>query len=552
MLNAAGAQQFFIGYCDDELASGLHPVGLQGLGDTRISAAIHMPRTRMVRYEGMTITRLRFAVRSGLKNVSVWIRTSLTSSSVVVQSVPEVSDGWNEVELRSPYTIDGSDLYIGYTATQPEGYEGILAYGEGSELTSWLAVGNEWADYHEMGLGILYIQAVAEGTMKEREAVVLSVETDRMLYADGSQLAVSGEVENLSASPLEGYTLSYAIDGTQVATQTVNGLLQPDATASFSHAIDLPVLSEGRHELAVSIAGDQRATDFYVYASSYPRMVLLEHFTSLNCVNCPPVDHLIEQVVEGRQDVAWVTHRVGYRDDEFTLEDSRQLTRFGVAGNPYVMLDRTSFTDGEPPAFTLGGYDAEQVGYMFDYAASMPSFVSLQAATTVADGGLTIDVVGEGKAFVSDLYPRATLHVYLIEDAVEAVGTQAGDANKKVHDNILRRFVTPVRGQLPAWSADGSTLTFSATLQAELAQEWVTDHLRVVAFMVNQAPTGSGYPSGQVLNTVEARVGHTSGVRSLVATQPSDALWTTVDGRHVVIPRSKGLYIHNGRKCIIK
>lgn len=552
MLHAAGAQQFFIGYCDDELASGLHPVGLQGLGDTRISAAIHMPRTRMVRYEGMTITRLRFAVRSGLKNVSVWIRTSLTSSSVVVQSVPEVSDGWNEVELRSPYTIDGSDLYIGYTATQPEGYEGILAYGEGSELTSWLAVGNEWADYHEMGLGILYIQAAIEGTMKEREAVVLSVETDRTLYADGSQVAVSGEVENLSASPLEGYTLSYAIDGKEVAVQTAGGLLPPDATEPFSHVIDLPPLSEGRHELAVSIAGEQRAADFYVYASSYPRMVLLEHFTSLNCVNCPPVDHLIEQVVEGRQDIAWVTHRVGYRDDEFTLEDSRQLTRFGVAGNPYVMLDRTSFTDGEPPAFTLGGYDAEQVGYMFDYAASMPSFVRLQAATSVAGGRLTIDVTGEAKAFVGDLYPRATLHVYLIEDEVEAEGTQAGDANKKVHDNILRRFVTPVRGQLPAWTADGDQLTFSISLQSELAEEWATDHLRVVAFVVDQAPAGSGYPTGRVLNTVEARVSDASGVRPLVTTHPSDASWTAVDGRHVVMPRSKGLYIHNGRKCIIK
>lgn len=551
MLNAAGAQQFHIGYCDDELAAGLHPVGLQGLGDTRISAAIRLPRMRMMHYEGMTVTRLRFAARSGLKNVSVWIRTSLTSSSVVVQSVPEVSDGWNEVELRSPYTIDGSELYIGYTATQPEGYEGILANGEGSELTSWLAVGNEWADYHDMGLGILYIQAVAEGTVKEREAVVLSVGTDRTLYADGSRMMVSGEVGNLSDHTLQGFTLSYAIDGTEVAVQTVNAALQADGVEPFSQAVDLPTLCEGRHELTVSVGDEQLGAPFFVYASSYPRMVLLEHFTSLNCVNCPPVDRLIEQVVEGRPDVAWVTHRVGYRDDEFTLEDSRLLTRFGVAGNPYVMLDRTSFTEDEPPAFTIGGASADELTGMFDYAASMPAFVSLQAAATVADDQLMVSVSGEGKAFVSDLYPRATLHVYLVEDEVEAVGTQAGDANKKVHDNILRRFVTPVRGQLPAWTADGERLTFSTSLTAGLEAGWTVAHLRVVAFMVDQAPAGSGYPSGQVLNTVEAHVSDASAIRSMTSAEPVVGFFT-IDGRRIGSPGAKGLYIRDGRKFIIK
>jgi len=118
------------------------------------------------------------------------------------------------------------------------------------------------------------------------------------------------------------------------------------------------------HELASDIQplgigdGEQQAsqaTTFYVYESAYPRTLLLEHFTSLPCVNCPPVDRKLEEVVAGRSDVAWVSHHVGYKNDEFTLAAENALIHYGVNGNPYIMLDRTAFNEGEPPADHQGG-----------------------------------------------------------------------------------------------------------------------------------------------------------------------------------------------------
>ncbi|MBQ3630176.1 MAG: hypothetical protein II949_02955 [Prevotella sp.] len=550
---AAVEQTVHIGYCDDELADALRPVGIAAAGSNRVSAAIHLPRTLLMHYQGMTITRLRFAVRQGFTDMSVWIRTDLGTSSVVVQSADNVVDGWNEVVLNQPLVIDGSDLYIGYSGTQAEGFEGILAYGEGDEYSSWLAVDNEWADYHEYGLGRLYIQAVAEGLLYQRAATIISLQTDRLAYAPDELLAVSGEVENLSDNDLQGYTVSYAIDGQTVATQTANQLLRPDEVATFSHELPLTGLGEGAHELTVSADGNAQSTTFYVYTSTYPRTLLLEHFTSLPCINCPRDDAKLEEVVASRTDVAWVAHHVGYQTDEFTLPIEQSLTRYGIDGNPYVMLDRTAYNEGEPPAFTIGSYDVATIGAIFDYAASMPAFAQLTATATTTDDQLTVTVAGEGKAFLPELYPRAALHVYIVEDQVTAEAAQAGDANKKQHDNIVRQFVTPVRGTMPTWTTvdDTGLPTFTTQLTATLDPSWQRQQLRVVCFLTAQAPTGSGWPTGQVLNTVETRVSGSVGVESVTPATQQPGQWYTLDGRKASKGRlPKGVYLFNGKKIV--
>lgn len=548
-------QTVHIGYCDDELSPSIHPVGISAEGSNRISAAIHLPRTTMMHYQGMTITRLRFAVRSGFEDMSVWIRNNLGTSSVVVQSVSQVEDGWNEVVLRQPLLIDGSELYIGYTATQPEGFEGILAYGEGDEHTSWLAIDNQWADYHEYGLGRLYIQAVAEGFVQQRDATVISLAADRLAYTPADVLSVSGEVANLGAADLQGYTLYYYIDGEQVATQTANQLLRPDEIAAFSCELPLTDLAEGRHEVSVavntSLASAGMSKTFYIYTASYARTLLLEHFTSLPCINCPRDDQKLEEVVEQRSDVAWVAHHVGYADDEFTLDIERSLTRFGINGNPYVMLDRTAFNEGEPPAFTIGSYDAAAVGTIFDYAASFPAFVQLNATATADGDKLDINISGEGKAFVPELYPRAALHVYIVEDQVTAEGSQAGDSNKRQHDNIVRQFVTPVRGTVPTWTTEADGLPqFTAQFSATLDASWQPGELRVVAFLTAQAPAGSGYPSGEVLNTVQVRLGDASGIQTVASAAQHTGRVYSLDGRPVTAPVKKGIYIRDGKKVV--
>lgn len=509
-LRVAAQTEHVVGYCGEDLPE--TTMGPEGDG-IRVSAAIHLPRAKMMRYKGCQLTKIRFAVKEGFENVSVWVRNSLTTSSVVVQSVPTTVTGWNEVVLNHPYTLAGETLFVGYTATQPQGFAGIMADGEGNEYTSWVAVDNQWADYHNHGVGILLIQAVVEGDVYDTDLAMMDLAADSNLLTNGETLRLAGAVVNTGTTPIDGYRLSVSIDGGSSEVLSFDEPLQPEQTADFSHEIALTALGDSRHEVAVraslgdeadeNVLNDELSVPFYVYETTYPRTLLLEHFTSLPCVNCPPADRLLEEVVGERDDVAWVSHHVGYREDEFTIAGSRSMTRFGVYGNPYVMLDRSVVGDNAMPAFSGGDLTEGVARTLFDEAAAVPSLMTLGVEARAEGSRLTLEVTGDGKPYVGELYAGSALHLYLMEDQVTAEKPQAGDANKKIHDNILRAIVTPARGVAPAWDDEGH---FGYATTFDIDEQWAVRNLRVVAFITLPAPADTNYPTGAVLNTAQAKV----------------------------------------------
>ena len=245
---------------------------------------------------------------------------------------------------------------------------------------------------------------------------------------------------------------TWLIDGKAQGNGTsITERLDPIQTKTFSNKFGLSNLTEGKHYAqmvvkAVDILDEKSDNDtlsipFYVYTSSFPRTVLLEHFTSLPCINCQEGDRLLEEIVPSRQDVAWVSHHVGYKEDEFTLTESRPYVNFGVLGNPYIILDRTTF-DGDTPAFIFNNKSTTELNMYFDIATQQPSFVQLKAELTASGKDLSITIDGEAKDFFQPLYPRATLNVFLVEDHVKAIGSQAGDVDKKYHDYIVRAILT--------------------------------------------------------------------------------------------------------------
>jgi hypothetical protein len=466
----------------------------------------------MQRYKDGRVTHIKVALGEGVEKPSVWIRTSLTESSKVSQSISQPVNGWNDVELNRPLTIDGSDLYIGFTYTQPAGVKGILTKGEGNANTSLLAIDNVWDDFHNDGVGILCIQAIVEADLPEHDLGIIAVETDSLFYHQSGQVQVSATIENLGTASTNGYHLIWSIDGQVVnADKVLYEAPAPGETFTTNKAFSLNSLSEGMHKVEVRLNGDNtdEKTDnntcqstFYTYTATYNRKVLLEHFTSLPCVNCPPIDQLLESVVSTRNDVVWAAHHVGYRNDEFTIDASEPYVKFGVLGNPYVMLDRYAMAD-ETPAFTIGNYTADQLSATFDKTSQRPTFVQLDAQLEAEGRLLKATIGGQAWKCFQEIYPRATLNVFIVEDDVPAVGTQAGDSNKKRHNNIVRAILTRQSGDLPTWT-EGNT--FTETFSTEADASWNLSNLRVVAFVTAAADRRTGYPTGEVLNATQAPI----------------------------------------------
>lgn len=558
---AAQAQESHkLGYCSDDLI-GANSVGLNA--DVRLSGAIYLPTSVMQRYKGGEISRIRVALRDGVEKASVWIRTSLTESSKVSQSISQVVNGWNEVVLNRPLSIDGIGLYIGFTYTQPNGVKGILCKGEGTDNTSLLAIDNVWDDFHNDGVGILCIQAIAEATLPGHDLGIIGIDTDSLFYHESGQVQATATIENLGTDAMDGYTLLWSIDGKpQGSDMGVITAPAPSALNSHQATLSLAGLSEGEHhvELTLQPTGDDEKADnntfsttIYTYAASYDRKVLLEHFTSLPCVNCPPVDQLLEDVVKTRDDVVWTAHHVGYQNDEFTLAASEPYIKFGVIGNPYVMLDRYAVAE-ETPAFVIGNYDAGTLNAIFDKVSARPAFIKLNAMLRNIGRDLTADIYGEARNFFQALYPRATLNVFLVEDHVEAQASQAGNSNKKYHDNVVRAILTRQSGDLPTWTDE---TTFHQTYTTVADEAWDLNALRIVAFVTAAADRSTGYPTGEVLNATWRWNETPEGIAETTAAQEAPTRYYTIDGRqtdsHHLTP---GIYItDNGqsiRKVIIK
>ena len=98
---ASAQSSYRLGYCPDELPADAQAYGVSG-ATNRLSAAICLPKSKMLRYKGGSVKAIRFAVKAeGLSSASVWLRSNLNERSRVVQSVGTMADGWNEVELRA-------------------------------------------------------------------------------------------------------------------------------------------------------------------------------------------------------------------------------------------------------------------------------------------------------------------------------------------------------------------------------------------------------------------------------------------------------------------
>lgn len=517
--NAVYAQsEYTIGYTNS--ADVAKPLTYDG-SPSHVSAAIHLPASMLLKYRGAKITKIRVGLQSGTVGAQVWIRRVLSESSSVVQSVPAVVDGWNEVTLAEPYELTGEELYVGVSTTHSESVKsGILMTGKKSSYdASLFALDGKWFDGSKQGHGANFIEAVVSASLPNNDFAVLEVATDSLYYRSSGSAIVRGKIANFGLTNASGATLHWMLDGKELNKVEHMVNLATDETANIEYQLPLTGLSEGYHEVAVvavpqgfvdeKTSNDTARTGFVIYdMSPYQRKILLEHFTSLPCVNCPKTDRLLESVTPNHN-VSWAAHHVGFANDEFTIEGSRPFVSFGINGNPYVMLDRTA--DKGEAAYVINDYSEDKVETMFSSLSAVPAFVELSVSATEMGGAARVTVSGNTTSYFRKLFPKVFYNVFLVEDSVTAKKNQIGDPTKKVHSHIVRAVLTPSSGQPVNWQ---DSTSFSGITAVKIDPSWSREHLRFVAFITLPAPNGSGWPTGQVLNTAEVSFFSATGITS--------------------------------------
>lgn len=540
-----------IGYCPDDISSNVKPVGVSGQ-QTYVSAAVKFPATMMQSMKGNTITKIRIGIGEGMQNVYAWVRVgSLTAKPVTMQKVATPVAGWNEVTLATPYDIDGSDIYVGYSGRQP--YDKLCVWLDGDENANatYINDGTSWDDYYGQGWGSLLIQATVSGdNFAHSDLAVEGLTLDSAFYKSGSKAMLSFSIVNQGETDFTHCTYSYKIDNGQAVRGEVADGIASSAKAKISQQLDLAGLSEGAHKVCVALEwdgssstenGDDVSTndsltkDMLVYVNEYKKNVLLEQYTTIQCVNCPKGDATLNAAVRGRDDVVWVAHHVGYYTDELTIDESSSYMTFGVSGAPMATIDR-AFVQVEQnqtkPAFSIG-YDNAQTGAQLvnaivDYLCSSPAFVEVKPTCSYdkETRELTINVAGECNGIFQDIIPKSCLTVFVTENNVTAKQVQTGTVDDYTHNHVIRCVATDTFGDEVAW--DGNT--FNATKTVTLGAAWKPEDIQVVAF-VSKPYSSNNVNNAQVLNAAVATIPGLSGI-------------ATVNGEE------SSAYIDNGRLVV--
>lgn len=559
-----------LSYCNDEITANDFRTSLEY--DSPIQAAVCFPAAKLVALKGGKITKIRIGAEEGMTKTYCWVRPSLDKGAITIQRLGTTTDGWNEVTLSNPYTITGDEIYVGYNCTLPAG-KSVILNGTTNTNGGWLyAEGTGWNDMSAQNKGSLLIQAVVEidGTVDTEDLGMESLTTDSRFVKNGTEYSFVATVANYGKEDKPMPTLHYQIGTMQEQTIEVSETVKAGANIQKTFSATVDGLPEGKNTMKVwfdnsdaVVDNNSISKDLYVYTKSYPRTMLLEHFTGLSCVNCPIGDKALHNATESRNDVAWVSHHVGYEEDELTVDASRDITGYGATSAPLAMVDRTvnPISDNNKPTFGINwgtvNTSTTVVDAVLKYSAIQPSFVSVNIDNSYDEATRTLSttVSGERNGTIYNLvYDLANLTIYLTEDKVVTnVSQKGGEPSDTIQAHVLRTAMTGSYGDQLAWDGD----TYSATYTTTLPDNWKAEDMKVVAF-VNRPIINNDYTNTEVLNTAIKSLTETTGIHGINSTTNGSLHYFNLQGQQVMpsMMQAGNIYIEvstfNGKKTVKK
>lgn len=568
MLHADDTQsrQMTFGYSID--SKGLN-LGLEY--PTVFKCAIQIPASEALKMKGSKITAVRLALGDNpvVQKNYVFISDNLDNDPLYTQDVEKLSYGWNEISLDTPFEITGSEFFVGYRYESQS--ETMVLDGEkDNNLANWLNLSNEGAEEygrwaHQSG-GSHKLQLIIEGDNLPQNDVAIYAHSVKS-YASTTQPNPLGiVVRNMGAATVTDLDFEVTVDGESVSTHHVDNLSIPSNALALVSAGELEVNQNNIFDLGIKVTAVNGCEDEdesnnslivknVISKKDYvQRKVLLEHFSTMKCSNCPSAHNTIDDALRFRQDVVHVVYHAGFSTDKLTIPEAEAYLWLYFDGKsegsyyaPGASLDRTNMasygaTDGNVstpgPAF-LPRRD--------NFSALVDRRLSTAALATIdidysydpATRQLRVKASGYVAAGSADRLkatdPRVT--VMLTEDGIE--GEQKGVTEPMegpyIHDKALRCVLSDTWGD-PVTFNDGAYATKEYT--TVIPAEWDDSKINIVAFLSDFVWEDTNKMG--VYNAEEVKLEKTAGLD----TPLYGASWMPViaDG-HIMLPSG-----HNGAK----
>lgn len=447
------------------------------------------------------------------QDITVWVRETVDGEILYSKSVNKEDvalRSWNDVTVDFPFP-DGDSFFVGYTITAngtPIGCDGSQS---ADKRASWFKGGDDKWESATVS-GNICIKAYVSGEYKYQNDVALDQVLVPEYIKTGSKFSVGGIVYNRGSQEIKSFDVVCKSGDKTLAQKSFSGLSIVSDTCTTFKVSDIVCNEAGEQEIKIILSNvngkadednsDNELTSSALSATDYaPRKVLMEHFTSQYCPNCPAGLAMLEKAIEGYEDrVVWTAHRVGYQADTYTIDKSYNFAGFFNSYqtfNPGIMLDRTNLgafgvigadrlATSPGPIFSIGG--VEEVREMFDECLNVPSPIEITNIDQSYSGDRLMIIV-KGKK-LQPLQGNPSCSLFLNENKV------------RNEDHILRDILntSPYYGDAIKFNEDG---TFSKAYSIELPSNWKKANMEVIAIVSNVDREGN--PNNYMVYNTESQ-----------------------------------------------
>ena len=576
--------------------------GTGGLGvpnaPGKLEAGVALTPNELGKAVGGQITKVRFglACSVGASKVSIYpldLYSGQLYQSVSEQEVSTTVEGWNDVTLSTPVTIeDGMSYLISFEYIQKStntaesyplltdgkftsniGDYGFMIYGDlnKNNQPAWFTMSPQY--------GNLCIQAVVKGGSYSDDDISIVGGVPQTIYQKGGNMDVSMSLKDLGNKQASSYTLNVELDNnvveqlktpvalsSQAATYTYTFKVPEDLSVAEPHKLTISVADINGTKPTVNTDDDSFSIDFNVYGTEDvvgKQKTLVEQFTSAGCPNCPYGYNFLNALNAKRNDLAWVAIHTDFGSvkDDYTTTEGDNLVVLEVSVFPSASFNRAYIAE---PNLNSNGTTAINIGindsYVDSYStafsnmidninSSIPAFASVNIATTYdkATKKLKINVSGEGNNNVKSILKDDVVCVYLTEDGL--TGLQLSGSNRipnYPHDHVLRDVVSANFGDAINWTGAN---TYSNEYEVTLDNSWNADNMNVIAFISRPVKIEGNYITSNVndvwvSNTNMVKVGETTGIQKPVITtgEVKEVARYAIDGTQLNAP-AKGINI---------
>ena len=533
------AKELTLAYCDQNEPATRSNVRA---GVTRM--ALGIPPKMIKDFAGNKITKIRFGLYDveNTSNISVWITKDLDSNPIVKKAVANVTNGWNEVTLDTPFELDGARFYIGYDVTLNNA-NGAFPFGvkifSSPANGCYIYYNNAWDDFTNQlfsGANVtLQMQCVVEGSKMPETNVDFEQVTYSSSIVGSKDIEIAGYITNHGCD-VKSMELSYSIGNE--AEQSVNATVAPSIryngqgifTFTIPNTVDAGIydinitINKINGETDTDMKKNTLVTGLTNMQTSFPRKTAVEEGTGNWCGWCIRGIVKMEQMKEKYPDsfVGIAAHWSAQgAADPMQVDDYYPIIS-QMSGFPNALFDR--YYLGDP---------YEDMDQYFKLSQSTPCEASISLATKYTNDDKTeISVTSNVQFSLSHNSTPYRMAYVVVEDGVtgykqtnyynkDVLIKQAGWTQEDVDalEDALQVYVNSpsiinmtfndvARGIYDCLGIEGSFVGEIKANEAKTHEYTIQlpdniknkDNVRIVALLIREA-------TGEIVNAQQVKIG---------------------------------------------